>query len=73
MSDFVIRSYQEGLDAVGTLGRAIEHIREEFRDDLNRDEAQSNMDARALLVRRNNALLDEMELQYVYGGKQEVI
>jgi len=66
-----IWTYQEGLAALDVLNRAQEYLHSVYSDSMPREEAQFHFDARALLLRRQRALLDEMELEYVYGSAAE--
>jgi hypothetical protein len=49
------------LRGVDVLHNAVIYLREQFRMDMNRDEAQQNLDSRALLINLENALLNELE------------
>jgi len=70
MNEIIVRTYQEGLEALSMMARAHEYLANQFSLTMPRDEAQAHFDARALLLNRRMALLDEMELEYTYGSGQ---
>ena len=63
-SGFIIRPYSEGFLALDTMHHAVEYLSKQYSDSMNPHEARAHFEARALLFRREMALLDEMELAY---------
>lgn len=61
-----------GLAACDVLARAVRYLAKQYSYSMTRDQAEAHFEARALLLRRENALLDEMELEYKYGRDAEV-
>ena len=49
----------DDLLALDALHNTSQYIRAQFRLDMTRDEAQANLDARALIFRCQNKILDE--------------
>ena len=66
MPELVIRDYREGFAALDTLHAALGYIKKQYSDGMTRDVAQAHFDARAIILNRENALLNEMELTYFY-------
>lgn len=67
----VLVSYQEGFEILDTLQNASAYLVAQYRDSMTRDEAQAHFDARTLLLKHRLRLLNEMELEYKYGGAGE--
>lgn len=65
--EYILVTYQEGLKILDTLTNAQRYLASQFSHAMTRAEAQAHFDARTLLMRRRFALLDEMELEYLYG------
>jgi hypothetical protein len=65
--NYLICSYEDGFAALRSLERAHAHLVGQFDLRMTRAEAQAHFDARALLLKRRLALVDEMELEYFYG------
>lgn len=71
MEQFLFVTYKEGLEMLETLAHAHAYLVEQFSFKMPRDEAQAHFDARALLLNRRYALLNEIELEYTYGSGKE--
>jgi hypothetical protein len=67
MPEYLIVTYAEGMAILESLRRAVRYIASQYSDAMTPAEARAHFDARALLIRRSLALLDEMELEYRYG------
>lgn len=67
--NYLVVSYEDGFAVLRTLERATAYVVGQFDLRMTRAEAQAHFDARALLLRRRLALVDEMELEYFYGEK----
>lgn len=65
----LVFTYDEGLAVLDTLAHAHEYLASQYSDEMKPAEARAHFDARALLIRRRFALLDEMELEYCYGAE----
>ena len=66
MDKFIILTYQEGMEMLDTLAHAHAYLVGQYSDSMKRDQAQAHFDARALLLNRSFALLNEIELEYRY-------
>lgn len=70
MDSFILVTYEEGMVMLNTLQHATEYLTKQYSDSMRRDEAQAHFDARAILLNRRMALVDEMELEYTYGRER---
>ena len=61
----------DDLLALDVLHNATKYIRARFRMDMTRDEAQANLDSRALIFRCQNKILDEYGEGVIWAQRDE--
>lgn len=64
---FIFVTYEEGMAYLDTMQHATSYLEKQYSDSMPRVQAQAHFDARAILLNRRMALLNEMELEYKYG------